>query len=89
MSVFKQLIAFSNFLDTEEDYTLFILGLGKLCRDNIDESPQLQLIADIVANAILTKQETGSYKNYYSQALATEMQKIPMEELVWVKPTKH
>lgn len=82
MSVFKQLIAFSNFLDTEEDYTLFILGLGKLCRDNIDENPQLQLIADIVANAILTKQETGSYKNYYSQALATEMQKIPMEELV-------
>lgn len=82
MSIFKELVLFSNFLETEEDYTIWILGLYKLCKNNIKENPELQLLYDVVTSAMTAKQKTGSYINYFSKTLAAEMQKIPLKELV-------
>ena len=81
MTLFQQLIMFSNFLETEEDYTLWILALYKLCKENMQKNPELKLLYDVVTNAMETKQRTGSYINYFSRALAAEMRKILMEEL--------
>ena len=79
LTIFKELILFSNFLETEEDYTIWILALYKLCRNNIKENPELELLSDVVCSAIDTAQKTGSYINYFSKTLAAEMQKISTE----------
>jgi len=78
-TIFQQLILFSNFLETEEDYTIWILALYKLCRNNIEENPELSILYDVVTCAMDTAERTGSYINYFSRTLAAEMQKIPIK----------
>lgn len=80
-TIFQQLILFSNFLETEEDYTIWILALYKLCKNNIQENPELELIQDVVKCAMNTANRTGTYINYFSRTLAKEMRKIKLEEL--------
>ena len=82
MTVFKQLILFSNFLETEEDYSLWILALYKLCKNNIEENPELELIQNVVKCAMNTATRTGSYINYFSKQLAATMQQIPIQEVM-------
>ena len=81
MTLFQTLIIFSNYLETEEDYKIWVMALYKLCKENMQKNPELELLYNVVTNAMETKQRTGSYINYFSNTLAAEMRKIPMEEL--------
>ena len=81
MTLFQTLILFSNHLETEEDYKIWIMALYKLFKNNIQDKPELKLIFDVILNAMETAEKTGTYINYFSKALAAEMRKIPTEEL--------
>lgn len=80
MSIFTKLIMFSHYLETEEDYTIWILALYKLCKENIQEHEELELIQDVVTCAIDTAERTGTYINYFSKTLAATMQQIEVKQ---------
>ena len=80
MSIFKTLMQFSLFLDTEEDYRIWIMALYKLCKNNT-EIETLKPIMQVVECAIDTAQRTGEFKNYFSRELGKHFQQVATEEL--------
>lgn len=80
MSIFKTLLQFSLFLDTEEDYKIWIMALYKLCKNNT-EIETLKPIAQAVECALDTADRTGEFKNYFSRELGKHFQQVATEEL--------
>ena len=76
MSIFKTLLEFSLFLDTEEDYKIFLAALYKLCERNVTEIPELRLIQQVTECAVDTAQRTGNFKNYFSMRLGEHFQTV-------------
>jgi len=79
MSIFKTLMQFSLFLDTEEDYRIWIMALYKLCNRN-KQMESLKPIAQVVECALDTADRTGEFKNYFSRELGKHFQQVTMEE---------
>lgn len=80
MSIFRTLLQFSLFLDTEEDYKIWIMALYKLCKNNT-EIETLKPIAQVVECALDTAYRTGQFKNYFSRELGKHFQQVATEEL--------
>lgn len=78
MSIFKTLLQFSLFLDTEEDYKIWILALYKLCKNN-KQVETLKPIAQVVECALDTAYRTGEFKNYFSRRLGEHFQQVAMQ----------